>query len=138
VTAKVDHFAFRVADLDESLAFYCNKLGLKQISRTFDAENQEAFAYVELEGGNLELLQRVDESGRLLAAIKQPIESPYCPHLALVTENLDAVVDTLHSVNIPIVSGPLEIPGLVKWLYIADPDNNIIEFVEWLSVHRDE
>ena len=34
--------------------------------------------------------------------------------------------------DIPIAKGPLEAPGLAKWIYICDPDNNIIEFVQWL------
>jgi hypothetical protein len=33
---------------------------------------------------------------------------------------------------IAIVKGPLEIPGKVRWLYAADPDKNVIEFVQWL------
>ena len=28
--------------------------------------------------------------------------------------------------------GPLEISGRVKWVYVSDPDNNVIEFIQWL------
>jgi hypothetical protein len=103
------------------------------MSRTVDAENREAFAYVELAGGNLELLQLLDENGQPLAAPKPPVESPFCPHLALGVDDLDSFAELLQSKDIEIIKGPLEIPGMVKWLYIADPDNNIIEFVQWIS-----
>jgi lactoylglutathione lyase len=35
--------------------------------------------------------------------------------------------------RIPIVKGPLEIKGAEKWIYISDPDNNVIEYIQWLS-----
>ena len=33
--------------------------------------------------------------------------------------------------DIPVVKGPMEIPGMVRWVYTHDPDRNIIEFVQW-------
>ena len=38
----------------------------------------------------------------------------------------------LNEKRIPILKGPLEIQGQVRWMYLADPDNNILEFVQWL------
>lgn len=126
---KVDHFAFRVTDLDASIRFYTETLGLTLMSKTVDEEHGEAFAFLELDGGNLELLQLLDTPNYPLPAI----DRPFCPHLALVSDDLDAMMDHLHKQNIPIVKGPLEIPNMVKWLYIADPDQNIIEYVQWLN-----
>ena len=71
---KVDHFAFRVFDLDKAIIFYRETLGLKLLSKT-----------------------------------------------------------VLENKNVPIIKGPLEISKMVKWLYIANSDNNIIEFVEWVK-----
>ena len=47
-------------------------------------------------------------------------------------DNLDHFTADLKAKEIPIFKGPLEIPGQVKWIYISDPDNNILEFVEWV------
>ena len=128
---KIDHFAFRVFDLDKAVKFYQETLGLKLISKTVDEDHHEAFAFLELEGANLELLQLMDENNNPVPFEKSEVKQPFCPHLAIKCENLDLLVLELEKKKVPLVKGPLEIPGMVKWLYIADPDNNIIEFVEW-------
>jgi len=129
---KQDHMAFQVSDLDASIEFYVSRLGLKLMFREIDPEHHEAFAFLELDGGNLELLQSLDEENRPIPREARLVEPPYCPHLALQAPDLDAWAAQLERAQIPIVKGPLEIPGKVKWLYIADPDGNVIEFVEWI------
>ena len=129
---RADHFAFQVSDLDEALAFYTEKLGLELMFREQDDQHHEAFAFLALEGGNLELLQILDEHNAPIAARRGELAPPYCPHLALATDDLGELAGMLHRRNVPIVEGPMEIPGKVRWLYIADPDNNVVEFVQWL------
>jgi len=134
--SAIDHFAFRVSNLDLSIRFYQDTLGLKLLSKTVDKEHLEAFAFLEMEGGNLELLQLLDENNKPIPCEKSEVKEPYCPHLAFKCEKLDKFVLELKKKNVEIVKGPLEIPGMVKWLYIADPDNNIIEFVEWKNASK--
>lgn len=124
-----DHFAFEVADLDRSIRFYRDRLGLKLISREVDEAHGEAFAFLEMEGGNIELLTLLDRSIEAQPASMRPSN---CPHLAVRTDDLDPVIALLDRQGIPVLRGPLEIPGRVRWLYVADPDGNIIEFVQWL------
>ena len=126
-----DHVAFRVSDLDAALEFYVGKLGMKLLFRRTDEEHHETFAFLELNGGNLELLQSLDEHNRPWAYTPPPLTPPYCPHLALRTDDLDLILDRLVSNGIPVVKGPLEISHRVRWLYVADPDHNVIEFVQW-------
>jgi len=40
-------------------------------------------------------------------------------------------VAMIKEAQIPIVRGPLEIAGVETWIYISDPDNNVLEFVQW-------
>ena len=54
---RVDHFAYAVSDMDRAIEFYTEVLGLKLLSNQFDKEHQEKYAFLELEGGNLELVQ---------------------------------------------------------------------------------
>lgn len=130
---RVDHFAFRVNDLDRSIDFYANVLGLKLLFRQFDPNHHEAFAFFELEGGNLELLQCLDENNYPIPLALPAIEPPYTPHLALKADDLDEMVSQLEKKGIAIIKGPLEITNQVRWLYLADPDHNILEFVQWLN-----
>jgi catechol 2,3-dioxygenase-like lactoylglutathione lyase family enzyme len=126
-----DHVAFRVSDIDTAIVFYAEKLGMKLLFKEVDQVHHEAFAFLELAGGNLELLQPLDENNRPTIFEKPPIAPPYCPHLALRSEDLDEMIARLQQDNIPIIKGPLEIPGKVRWMYVADPDHNILEFVQW-------
>jgi lactoylglutathione lyase len=125
---KNDHTAFQVADLDAAIRFYTETLGLRLLSQSVDAEHQEAFAFLELEGGNLELLQKLGKT-----FTPRPIEPPYCPHLALETDDVDRMVANARQRRIHIIAGPFETPGEAKWVYMSDPDDNVIEFVEWLK-----
>ena len=129
----VDHFAFRVADLEASIQFYGDIIGLELLSKTVDEVHHEAFAFFKLDGGNLELLQLLDESNNPIPYQKPPINQPYCPHLAIKADDLGQLVIDLQNKNVSIVKGPMEIPAVVKWFYVADPDHNIIEYVQWIN-----
>ena len=125
---RTDHVALPVSDMDEAIKFYAEKLGLQIISREVDPVHEEEFAFLALEGGNLELLKSLAHPFE-----KPEIRPPYCPHLALATDDMTAALKLIEQRRIPIVAGPLKIEDKVTWLYIADPDNNVIEFVQWLG-----
>lgn len=129
----IDHAAFQVADLDRSIDFYREVLGFDHLFTTLDLEHCERYAYFELGGGKLELLQSLDSQGRPIAYEPPAPKPPYCPHLALDAEDLDRIVESLEAKGVPILGGPYETHGKVKWLYLADPDWNVLEFVEWLE-----
>ena len=130
---KLDHVAIQVSDIQASIAFYTEKLGLKLMFHKVDPEHHEAFAFLELEGGNLELLQLLDNEGQPVPFHAPKVAKPYCPHVALGSDNLDEEIAQLEKHGIPILDGPLEIPGSVRWLYFCDPDNNVFEYIQWLS-----
>ena len=129
---KLDHVAVRVSDLDAAISFYTDKLGMKLLFRKIDETHHEAFCFLQLEGANLELLQSLDDQNRPQPFSPPPIREPYCPHLAIATNDLDGLLTELKKDGIPVVKGPLEIPDSVRWIYIHDLDYNIIEFVQWL------
>jgi lactoylglutathione lyase len=126
---KNEHTAFQVSSMDESLAFYTQKLGLRLLSRKTNPEEKEDYAFLELEGGNLELIQRLADE----RFVKPTLRPPYCPHFAMVTDNMARTVAMIKAAQIPIVRGPLEIAGVETWVYISDPDNNVLEFVQWFK-----
>ncbi|OPZ69764.1 MAG: Virulence protein [bacterium ADurb.Bin478] len=129
----IDHIALRVSNLDQAIAFYTDVLKFDFNFRTLDEEHHEAFAYLQMEGGKLELLQKLDANNRPMTYERPPVAPPFCPHLALGCADLDELVVDLKKRAVPLIEGPLIIPGEVKWLYLADPDHNIIEFVQWLK-----
>lgn len=124
---KNEHTAFRVSNMDEALAFYTQKLGLRLISRETNPAEQEDYAFLELDGGNLELIQRLADE----PFVKPIIRPPYCPHFAMVTNDMARTLAEIKAAGIPIVKGPLEIAGVETWIYVSDPDNNVLEFIQW-------
>jgi catechol 2,3-dioxygenase-like lactoylglutathione lyase family enzyme len=128
----LDHVALRVSDLDASIRFYSERLNLTLMFKEVDREHHEAFAFLELNGGNLELLQLLDGDNRPLPYSSTVPEPPYCPHIAIGVSDVNEMIDNLTKSGTKLLKGPLEIPGKVRWCYFSDPDNNVIEFVEWL------
>ena len=125
---RLDHVALPVSDMEAALHFYGQVLGLKFMFREVDSVEQEDFAYFELQGGNLELLKSLAHPFE-----KPDIKPPYTPHLALATSDMSATLQMIQTQKLHLIKGPLKIEGKVTWLYIADADNNVIEFVQWLD-----
>jgi catechol 2,3-dioxygenase-like lactoylglutathione lyase family enzyme len=129
---RLDHVALQVSDLDAAISFYTEKLKLKLLFKTVDELHHEAFCFLELEGGNLELLQSLDSQNQPTPFSPPPILAPYCPHIAIAADDLDGLLAELQAGGVNVIKGPMEIPGKVRWVYISDPDHNVIEFVQWL------
>lgn len=128
----LDHVALQVTDLDAAIVFYTEKLGLRLQFKKVDEAHHEAFAFLELEGGNLELLQMLDADNRPVPRTPPQIRKPYTPHVAFASDDLNETLAALNQANVPIVAGPMEIPNAVRWLYLHDPDHNIIEYIQHL------
>jgi hypothetical protein len=99
------------------------------VIRNVNAEEREDYAFLELEGGNLELIQQL----AVEPFEKRKIEPPYCPHLALATDDMAKTLKVIQEKHISIIKGPLEIERTEKWIYISGPDNNVIEYIQWLK-----
>ncbi|MDP3012003.1 MAG: VOC family protein [Candidatus Hydromicrobium sp.] len=121
-----DHMAFQVSDMDSSISFYTQKLGFKLNFRSTNEEEKEEYAFLEHENARLELIKNLKEEYQ-----KPEIKKPYCPHLCLEVENMKQSVETLKKDNIHIVRGPLEIKDEETWIYFSDPDNNVLEYIQW-------
>jgi len=121
-----DHVAFQVSDMDSSISFYTQKLGFKLNFRSTNEEEQEEYAFLEYGNTRLELIRDLKGEYR-----KPEIKKPYCPHLCLEVENMRQSIETLKKKNICIIEGPLEIKDEETWVYFSDPDNNILEYIQW-------
>jgi lactoylglutathione lyase len=126
---RFDHFAFEVADLDAAIRFYVDRLGFVETWRHLNEDEAEECAFLTAGDVRLELLAQVGD-GKFQRPAIQP---PYCPHLALAVDDMDVAVAHLKEQGIPILRGPLIVDSEVRWLYFADPDNNVIEYVQWLQ-----
>ena len=123
---KFDHAAFQVSDIKRSIDFYVNKLGFKLLFSEVNKEEQEAFAFLVNGDARIELIQDLAEPYKIPA-----VKKPYCPHFCLETDDMKQTVKMLKESKINIIRGPLEIKGEETWIYFSDPDNNVLEFIQW-------
>ncbi len=128
--------AFPVADMDKSMAFYCDKLGFTPGYR------EAGFAIICRDHAELHLWLASDESWRTRKHW-QPIVSGAESFIAgtascrIGIEGIDELHSTLQPLGIIHPNGPLA----DKWyglreFAVLDPDNNLITFFE--STHREK
>ena len=122
-----DHVAFQLSNINAAIQFYVEKLGFSLISKAHNPEEQEAYAFLALEDLRLELIQDLKED----TYQKPVVKPPYCPHLAMETDNMDGVVARLQQAGVAILRGPLKIEGEETWVYFTDPDHNVLEYIQW-------
>ena len=125
--AKLDHIALEVSNIDRAVEFYTDRMGFNLISRATNEDQQEEYCFLESDGTNLELISDLKKS----YSEKQKIQRPYCPHICFVTDDMDKTIMELRAKNIEIIRGPLEISGEEIWVYFADPDGNVLEYIQW-------
>ena len=123
---ELHHLAFEVSNLERSIAWYAETFGMKLQFQATDPAHGESFAILSFGTGALELLQRI---GSPVPFRKPEIAPPYCPHLAFKTEDLDGQVRELVARGVVVAAGPFE-NGPIRWVYVADLDNNVIEFIQ--------
>lgn len=145
---RIDHAGITVRDLDRSIAFYTDLLGLEVVSR-FSNEDTLRGQLMGLPGvvrldiaflappgapqgsARLELLQ--------VTPAPPPIADPANTqaggvHVCLETEDMLSTVDRLRAEGVPFIGDPIRLsdgdkPGYL--VYLVDPDGVRIELIEW-------
>jgi len=135
---KIDHFAFEVSNLEASIQFYVDKLGFKLLGAYKDEKEHEKFALLEMDAAKIELLQPLDEHNQPVPFAPIEARSHHCPHLAIQTDDFDRTLQQLAAWGLEIAHGPLEIPGVARWLYFHDPDGNVIEYCTEINTGNTE
>jgi len=120
--ASIDHCSVIITDVERSRLFYRDILGLKEINkpRTFD------FVVLWFELGNQQL--------HLL--LKERPDSLSPRHFALRVTDVKAARQYFHEHGIA-TQETTPIPGADRF-FIADPDGNRIEIIQWLRPYNSE
>ena len=118
---KYLHTMVRVSDLDKSLDFYCNKLGLENLGR-FDIEaGRFSLVFLAAPGqkeAQVELTWNWDP--------EELGEGRNFGHLAYEVENIYETCDRLMKAGVTIIRPPRD----GRMAFVRSPDNNSIELLQ--------
>ena len=120
---KLLHTRMRVSDLDQTIRFYTEVLGLEVLERK-----------VSPRGSQLAFL-KVPNSEELIELTSFPPSGPVkvqedLVHLAFQVENLDDTIASLNSQGIKITDGPTQSSSGSRFIFIDAPDGYEIELIE--------
>ena len=120
---KLLHTRMRVSDMDETIGFYTNVLGLEVVERKTSPR-----------GSHLAFL-KVPNSEELIELASYPPSGPVkvqedLVHLAFQVENLDETMKVLADKGIPITDGPTRSSSGSRFIFIDAPDGYEIELIE--------
>jgi catechol 2,3-dioxygenase-like lactoylglutathione lyase family enzyme len=135
---SIDHISFTVADMERSLAFY-RRLGFepdkRYVSAGADAAEGTGTPGAEIDvgwlrhrqgGPRLELL-RYQNAAAGSAAHNSEVGAA---HICLDIDDVGAAYADLKQDGVPFVSAPHADQYGVVWVYMRDPDGNVVELVQ--------
>lgn len=124
----IGHVALKVADIDRSLSFYCERLGFQEMMRLDRDDGSLWLVYLRITDNQfLELFPGGE--GDLAPGPDRTAVNHFC----LETADLDATVDGLAAAGIPLTAEPKTGADGNRQCWIADPDGNRIEFMQMAS-----
>ena len=122
---KLLHTRMRVSDMDQTINFYTNVLGLEVLERK-----------VSPRGSHLAFL-KVPNSEELIELTSFPPSGPVIVqedlvHLAFLVESLDETLVSLNSMGVKVTDGPTQTSSGSRFIFIDAPDGYEVELIERL------
>jgi len=122
---RVNHIGLRVKDLEVTRAFY-EQLGFVFIIGPI---GPEPVAVMEHPSGiNINFILNASPNSTINKLMDETEKLTGYTHVALEVTDIDAVQKNLQELAMPITEGPITTPDGAIFLFIRDPDSNVIEF----------
>jgi len=120
---KLLHTRMRVSDMDQTINFYTDVLGLEVLERK-----------VSPRGSHLAFL-KVPNSEELIELTSFPPSGPVrvqedLVHLAFQVESLDDTIASLNAKGVKVTDGPTQTSSGSRFIFIDAPDGYEIELIE--------
>lgn len=117
----IAHVAYEVVDMEKTLAFYCEKLGLKKVFSIPDENGNPWIEYVKVaEGQFIEFFYAKGPSSG---------NSSY-KHLCLEVDDIHAIAAQMQAAGVPLRVAPQQGKDQNWQCWVNDPDGNPIEFMQ--------
>ena len=116
------HTRFRVSNMENSLKFYRDTLGMKIVEQKISPRGS-ILVFLRFPGTGCKLeLCSFSDSGK--------IEVPEdLVHLAFEVESLEECILKLEEAGIPVTEGPIESSNGTRFIFTEDPDKYEIELI---------
>jgi lactoylglutathione lyase len=122
---RINHVGLRVSDLDMAREFY-TRLGFEFI---VGPVGPEPVAVMEHPCGvNINFILNASGGETKNMLMDLPEKHTGYTHIALEVTDLEAAQSYLESINYNITEGPIVTPDGASFIFIRDPDSNVIEF----------
>jgi lactoylglutathione lyase len=120
---KLLHTRMRVSDMEQTVTFYTNVLGLEVLERK-----------VSPRGSHLAFL-KVPNSEELIELTSFPPSGPVrvqedLVHLAFQVESLDDTIASLNAKGVKVTDGPTQTSSGSRFIFIDAPDGYEVELIE--------
>ena len=144
-TMAFDHMSINVADFDGAMTWYQEKLGFEvDVSWRVEALNGKQLAYLSLGETVIELVA-ADEDGAGLpapATFQDHFARTGYGHLCFIVDNVDETLTRLEAKGVPVfvAAETYSLDGTPyerRVGFIQDPEGNVIEFAEPLSMRTE-
>jgi catechol 2,3-dioxygenase-like lactoylglutathione lyase family enzyme len=134
----MDHIVLNVSDIDRSLHFYSDILGLTILRIDEYRSGEVGFPSVRINEHTIIDLNPPERQTKKVSGIAGNLN-----HLCLCTENddMDAVAEYLKGQGVEIETGPIQrwgARGAGTSVYFRDPDQNLVEVRTYAPVARRE
>lgn len=128
------HTMLRVRNLDSALDFYCNKLGLKEVSRREDAKARFTLVFLAAPQDEAQVNESRESGGRPAPLVELTYnwdpedygEARYFGHLAYEVDDIYATCARLMQAGVTINRPPRD--GMMA--FVRSPDRHSIELLQ--------
>jgi len=127
---RFDHVAITVRHMERSVAFYRDLLGFEVLGQLLVDEGRQKLVYLRSGGAYVELFEFRDHDAETAVGVPDTVGG--FKHLALQTDDVDAVAARLKAAGIEFTVEPLDAEGGVRLAFFRDPDGNLLEIVSGL------
>lgn len=117
-----------VKDLEESIKFYSEIMGLKEVKKFSPQEGINIVFLKDEQSGTIELIQ-YENRPQNNEHIRESMVS-----IGFQVEDLDKTIYLLKDKGVKIIRGPIEVPSGEKFIFIKDPNGVEIELIQGFNL----
>ena len=124
-----EHVGMTSGDLDRTIAFYRDLLGLKLVLRKPSGQGEVAF--LDAGGGMLEIFAQPGQT--IERARDVPPHEAGMRHLTFAFDSVDATIEKLEAAGVEVLEAPRPAfftEMIARVAFVRDPDGIIVELIE--------